>query len=96
MKDWSDNNFWNYFISYASKIAIAILIIFFVWGVIAWLNFPNNTKPSKHYPIEVKLHWETDQGAGYPTMDVDSVKGDTVYKDGNSIVVKNIINIQFK
>jgi hypothetical protein len=52
-------------------------------------------KKTKHYPIEVKCHWETNQGAGYPTMDADSVKGDTIYKDGLKIVSKNIINVQF-
>mgnify|MGYP003660833540 CR=1 FL=1 len=83
MKYWS---IWDYLLP----------IIFFICGIIIGLNFPSNTKPSKHYPIEVKLHWETGQSGGYPTMDADSVKGDTVYKDGNLIVVKNIINIQFK
>jgi hypothetical protein len=29
-------------------------------------------------------------------MEVDSVKGDTVYKDGLGIVNKNIKNIKFK
>ena len=53
-------------------------------------------KPKKHYPIEVKCHWETEQSGGYPTMDADSVKGDTIYKDGLRIVNKNIINVQFK
>ena len=53
-------------------------------------------KKTKHYPIEVRCQWETNQSAGYPTMDADSVKGDTIYKDGLRIVNKNIINIQFK
>ena len=52
-------------------------------------------KKTKHYPIEVRCHWETDQSAGYPTMDADSVKGDTIYRDGLKIVSKNIINVQF-
>jgi hypothetical protein len=29
-------------------------------------------------------------------MECDSIKGDTVYKDGISIVVKNILNIKLK
>jgi hypothetical protein len=53
-------------------------------------------KSTKHYPIEVKCHWKTDQCSGYPTMDADSVKGDTIYKDGLRIVSNNIINIKFK
>jgi hypothetical protein len=32
----------------------------------------------------------------YPTMEADSVKGDTIWKDGNKIVNKNIINVIFK
>lgn len=87
MKDWTTFNV-KYF---------ALPMTALVFGLVIGFGLSESKKkPSKHYPIEVKLHWETDQGAGYPTMDADSVKGDTVYKDGNSIVVKNIINIQFK
>jgi hypothetical protein len=75
------------------SFAIPVFIIGMITGGYV---IDNERKPSKHYPIEVKLHWETGQNGGYPTMDADSVKGDTIYKDGNSIVVKNIINIQFK
>jgi hypothetical protein len=64
--------------------------------VIGFVISDSEKKKTKNYPIEVKCHWETDQGAGYPTMDADSVKGDTIYKDGLRIVNKNIINIQFK
>jgi len=69
----------------------------FIFGIITGgYVIDNERKPTKTYPIEVKCYWTTSQTASYPTMDADSVKGDTVYKDGNSIVVKNIINIQFK
>ena len=50
----------------------------------------------KHYPIEVLTHWSTDGYQGHPTMEADSVKGDTIWKDGNRIVNKNIINVEFK
>ena len=87
MKDWSAFNV-KYF---------AIPFTMLVFGMVIGFGLSESKKkPSKHYPIEVKLHWETDQNGGYPTMDADSIKGDTVYKDGNSIVVKNIINVQFK
>ena len=88
MKDWSTFNV-KYF-----AIPFAMLVFGMMVGFV--LGSESKKKPTKHYPIEVKLHWETDQGAGYPTMDADSIKRDTVYKDGNSIVVKNIINVQFK
>jgi hypothetical protein len=87
MKDWSAFNV-KYF---------AIPITMLVFGMVIGFGLSESKKkPTKHYPIEVKLHWETGQSGGYPTMDADSVKRDTVYKDGNSIVVKNIINVQFK
>ena len=61
-----------------------------------YLFSKSTSKPTKHYPIELLLHWSTKAQGGYPTMECDSIKGDTVYKDGNSIVVKNIVNIKFK
>ena len=87
MKDWSAFNV-KYF---------AIPFTMLVFGMVIGFGLSESKKkPTKNYPIEVKLHWETGQNGGYPTMDADSVKGNTVYKDGNSIVVKNIINVQFK
>jgi len=44
----------------------------------------------------VRCHWETSQSSYYPTMEADSVKGDTIWKDGNRIVNKNIRNVEFK
>jgi hypothetical protein len=68
--------------------------IFFILGIIGGLLYP--TKPTKYYPIEVSCYWETHQTSSYPTMEADSVKGDTIYKDGISIVNKNIKNVLFK
>ena len=64
-------------------------------GVLICLNLQEH-KPIKHYPIEVLTNWSTDGYQGHPTMDADSVKGDTIWKDGRNIVNKNIINITFK
>ena len=64
-------------------------------GVLICLNLREH-KPTKHYPIEVLTNWSTDGYQGHPTMDADSVKGDTIWKDGRKIVNKNIINITFK
>jgi hypothetical protein len=71
-------------------------ILFFILGMIAGLIYPIDTKPTKHYPIEVECHWSTGYAQGYPTMEADSVKGNTIYKDGLGIVSNNIINIKFK
>jgi hypothetical protein len=53
-------------------------------------------KQSKEYPITVRCYWSTDGVQSWPSMDADSVKGDTIYKDGLNIVNKNITNIEFK
>jgi len=71
-------------------------LLFFILGMIAGLIYPSDTKPTKEYPIEVQCHWITSGHAGYPTMEADSVKGDTIWKDGNKIVNENIINVTFK
>lgn len=82
------------------KEAITIGCLSFMGGCIfaIVLNeiLPSSSTPSKTYPIELLLHWSTKAQGGYPTMECDSIKGDTVYKDGNSIVAKNIVNIKFK
>ena len=71
-------------------------MIFFILGIIAGILFPRSSKPSKDYPIEVQCYWNYGSYADYPTMECDSIKGDTLWKDGNKIVTKNIINISFK
>ena len=52
--------------------------------------------PKKEYPIQVQCYWETNGYQSYPSMECDSIKVDTVWKDGNKIVTKNIINVVFK
>lgn len=71
-----------------------IIAIFFTLGLIGGLLF--STKTTKHYPILVSCYWETNTTASFPTMEADSVKGDTIYKDGLKIVNKNIKNVSFK
>jgi hypothetical protein len=85
MKDWKKFNV-TYFISHMIALVIGTLICFLIPA----------KKPSKKYPIEVKCHWSTDIYQSYPTMDADSVRKDTIWKDGLYIVNKNIIDIQFK
>ena len=74
---------------------ICILVIVYCIGVLVGLNI-QDSKPSKHYPIEVLTHWETGQNGGYPSIEADSVKGDTIWRDGLMIINKNIVNIKFK
>jgi len=84
--NWKQFNFWNFWVP----------IIFFIVGILMGIMFPHNSKPTKEYPIEVQCHWITSGSVDYPIMDADSVKGDTIWKDGNRIVNKNIINVSFK
>jgi len=71
-------------------------ILFFILGMIAGLIYPRNSKPTKEYPIKVQTYWTSGSMESYPDMEADSVKGDTIWKDGNKIVNKNIINVIFK
>ena len=87
MKDWTAFN-----VKY-----LAVPFTMLVFGIVIGFGLSESKKkPTKHYPIEVLTHWETSQSGAYPTMKADSVKGDTIWKDGNRIVNKNIINIEFK
>ena len=87
MNDWSAFN-----VKY-----LVVPFTMLVFGVVIGFGISDSKKkPTKKYPIEVQTHWSTDQGASYPIMEADSVIGDTIYKDGISIVNKNILNITFK
>jgi hypothetical protein len=64
--------------------------------MIAGLIYPSDTKPTKEYPIEVTCSYENGHYYYSKYMEADSVKGDTIWKDGNKIVNENIINVTFK
>lgn len=87
MRDWSAFN-----VKY-----LAVPFCMLVFGIVIGFGLSDSKKkPTKNYPIEVQCHWTTQQNSSYPTMEADSVKGDTIYKNGISIVNKNILNLQFK
>jgi len=71
-------------------------LLFFILGMIAGLIYPSDTKPTKEYPIEVTCSYENGHYYYSKYMEADSVKGDTIWKDGNKIVNENIINVTFK
>jgi hypothetical protein len=72
---------------------IVMLVVGIVLGV--FLPSPKSSK-TKEYPIEVTCSYQSDTYYYSNYMDADSVKGDTIWKDGNKIVNKNIINVTFK
>ena len=87
MKDWTTFN-----VKY-----LAIPFTMLVFGMVIGFGLSESKKkPSKKYPIEVQCYWATNGYQSYPTMECDSIKGDTIWKDGNKVVNKNIINISFQ
>ncbi len=87
MKDWSEISV-KYFVIPLTTCICGLMIGF-------GLN-ESKKNPSKKYPIEVQCHWSTGMSQGYSIMECDSIKKDTLWKDGNKIVAKNIINVLFK
>ena len=61
-------------------------------------NYFQTESEEKEYPLEVHVLWPENQMEMEHTnkFEADSVKSDTVYKDGLSIVNRNIINVVFK
>jgi len=87
MKDWTTFN-----VKY-----LAIPFTMLVFGMVIGFGLSESKKkPSKKYPIEVQCYWSTNGYQSYPTMECDSIKGDTIWKDGNKVVNKNIINVSFQ
>ena len=84
--NWRKFNFWNFW----------VIMFAFIVGIIMGIIFPRGSKPSKDYPVivtvcyETKTYWYTDY------IECDSVNNDTIFKDGLSIINKNIKNIIFK
>jgi hypothetical protein len=64
-------------------------------GTLIGINL-RDSKPTKYYPIEVETYWHVGDHEGYVPMECDSVKGDTIYKDGLVIIEKNLTYIKFK
>jgi hypothetical protein len=67
-----------------NKVIILILLI--------WMM--SSCENGKKYPIRIQQVWG-DGTYNYETFDVDSICGDTLWKDGNSIKLNNIKNIKF-
>ena len=77
--------------------ALAIPMTALICGVVIGFGISHSKKaPSKSYPIEVQCFWQTNGYSSYPTTLCDSIKGDTLWRDGNKIVTRNIINVSFK
>jgi hypothetical protein len=83
----------EYFIFTVIGPAVSCLI-----GMWFGANYFQAESEEKEYPVEVHVLWPENQMEMEHThkFEADSVKADTVYKDGLSIVNHNIINVVFK
>ena len=82
--------------NYTTIKQVCVIIMGVSAGILIGVSLDCEHENTKHYPIEVLTHWETGQNGGYPTMEVDSIKGDSIWRDGLMIRNKNIVNIKFK
>ena len=85
-KDWSAFN-----VKY-----LAIPMTMLVFGLVIGFGLAHSEKNHKDYPIEVLTYTNRKDIVSYTCVDADSVKGDSIFKDGNMIVNKNIVNVIFK
>ena len=71
-------------------------MLLFVIGTLMGYGICLSNKSTKKYPIEVTTNYKCDNHWYLKYMEADSVKGDTIWKDGLNIVNKIIINVNFK
>jgi hypothetical protein len=76
----------------------AIPMTALVFGLVIGFGLASSTnkQPTKKYPLQVHIVYET---AGYyhtPIIECDSVKGDSLWKDGLKIVNKHIVSVEYK
>lgn len=84
---------------FAPILLLLITIVLFVtyWYVLVYDNvYTNKHTKEKEYPVEVHYRYNIGYNTISGTMEVDSVRGNVVYKDGQWIMNKNIINVKFK
>ena len=77
----------------------AIPMTALVFGLVIGFGLARETvskKPTKDYPIEVLTYSNRKDIISYTAVDADSVIGDSIFKDGNMIVNRNIVNVVFK
>ena len=68
-----------------NKVIILILLI--------WMM--SSCENGKKYPIRIQQVWGNGTYIYSETFDVDSIRGETLWKDGNPIKSNNIKNIKF-
>lgn len=82
------------------KQLCTVLLILIALGS-CWIGYligSMKSFPTKKYPLDVSIHFPETQVEFEHTAHIyaDSVKADTIWKDGAYIVNKNITNVTFK
>ena len=85
--NWAKFNFWNLWFSFL-MLGLG-LMLGYVAGAMPRL-------PKKEYPITVTVCYQTKNYWYTEYMECDSIKSDTIWKDGLMIRNKNIVNTKFK
>ena len=77
---------------------LAVPMTMLVFGIVIGFGISDSTHkhPQKEYPVKVEVCYETKQYWYTKTIECDSLKGDTIYKDGLFVINKNIVNVIFK
>ena len=74
----------------------AIPMTMLVFGLVIGFGLAHSEKKHKDYPIEVLTYSNRKDIISYTAVDADSVIGDSIFKDGNMIINRNIVNVVFK
>ena len=86
-KDWSAFN--------VKYLAIPMTMLMF--GLVIGFGLAHSEKkPNKEYPLVVRLCYDR---AGYydmPDIKCDSVKGDTIWRDGLQVINKHIVSVEYR
>ena len=78
------------------KIFTFVCLLALCWVLFSYFRNYGTPSETKEYPVEVHCQYGFGYNTVSETMDADSVRGNTIYKDGQWIVNKNIINVKFK
>lgn len=76
--------------------AIPMTVLVFGLVIGFGLALSINNQPTKKYPLQVHIVYETAGLYHTPTIECDSVKDDSLWKDGLKIVNKHIVSVEYK
>lgn len=69
----------------------AVLLTVSAFGLGLGYAFPKKQKTKKEYPVQVTREWVLSNGYNHCITEGDSLKVDTLFKDGNKLKLKNLV-----